>query len=246
MNLYKKFLVKSGLFLSDILRFVLNIVSEMPPEKSRSSKLKNLFIITSTINPTHKRKMAFNSKQRFKQTLKTIYSIRECSPDSDIFLLDNSSITNHQKRCLTKLVNRYYDFSNYKIHKYLRDYATIGMPETIMILSVINDVRKLPYKLIFKISGRYFLTKDFNITAFATKKMTFRPYKYNVSTRLYSFPNFMINIYRRQQIASIIGSLFGASIEDLIARGLMPKFFVLKSNIGLKGFIGSSGEAINE
>jgi hypothetical protein len=246
MSLHKKILIKMGLLFSDLLRFIINRDINKLTISTELMERRSLFIITSTINPTHNRKMAFNSDQRFDQTVKTILSIRKIVPDADIFLLDNSSLSCKQRILIVELVDKFYDFSKNRLQKYFRSYSVIGFPETMMILSVIKDIDRYAYKLIFKISGRYYLNESFNLKSFSLNKMTFRAYEHNVSTRLYSIPIGMLNIYRRQQFSALLGSLFGVSVEDVIARGINPNFVTYTPNLGIAGKIGANGEAINE
>jgi len=134
---------------------------------------KNIVLITSKIYVSNK-KLSYSKKrslytveERFKQTLRTITSIKQKIPDSFIVLFDNSNFTEKELEILNenadcfinipnnKLLNYYTDKCEYKylaeLHQQLNSYY--------YFLKFI-DYTKI--KNFFKISGRYYLNDKFD------------------------------------------------------------------------------------
>jgi mannosyltransferase OCH1-like enzyme len=142
---------------------------------------KNIIIITSVLNITnnplsyyHKRSV-FTIEERFKQTLKSIKSIKEkmgfdMGSKIEIFLCECSDLLLYPEyeEILKKEVTYYYNFyddfetRNNVLSKYK------GLGELYLMkkaLKIINNSGE-KYKFIFKLSGRYFLNENFSYQDF--------------------------------------------------------------------------------
>ena len=133
----------------------------------------NLFLITSCIktNIGH-----YNAQERFNQTVETIESIRNNCPDSIIFIADNSS---------SPLGDKIYEFLSSKCDfvanvsgdtnaKNFNDAGLKSAGDAYLLMKMIEILLShtkamkmiASSKRIFKISGRYKLTNNFDINVF--------------------------------------------------------------------------------
>jgi hypothetical protein len=123
------------------------------------------FIILSNINSQHS---VFSGTQRFVQTLETIHSIRIKVPNSKIIFCDNSNIelTHEQKSIIKERVDKFIEYENNFFNTYVNTSGNNkGINELFLMKYVLSEAKKssLIGKRIFKISGRYRLSDDFNI-----------------------------------------------------------------------------------
>jgi hypothetical protein len=148
-----------------------------------------LFLVTSAIN---------GDPQRLHETEQTIESIHRACPIASIWVLESSF--EHQNVVFPRATVKHYNSRFIQgVKKTGRDVAyiknAIELHTTIDILSTIPN----RYSHIFKISGRYVLTDQFNLQAHVANKATFAqarqtgyPLDYvgtdgMLMTRLYSF-----------------------------------------------------------
>jgi mannosyltransferase OCH1-like enzyme/glycosyltransferase involved in cell wall biosynthesis len=140
-------------------------------------KSKNLVILTSVLNCSdnplsyYNIRSIFDVNERYKQTLKSISTIKQKIPDCEILLCECSDLDEFQdlEIELKEKVDYYYNF--YKIvsvrEKVISKYKGLG--EANLLLESINIVENELYKKytnIFKLSGRYYLNNNFNYDIF--------------------------------------------------------------------------------
>lgn len=140
--------------------------------------MKCLFIVTSAIMSG-----SGNSQERFIQTLHTLDSIRSRIPNADIWILEgsNTGLEKNMHELLGPI--RLFDFSkDDRIQDIMRlldyynppfeqkewiDFFKLGalknLIESYMIRTALCKIDKDRYDFVFKLSGRYFLTEDFDI-----------------------------------------------------------------------------------
>ena len=138
--------------------------------------VKNIIIITSVINCPDKeltyygKRSVFTTKTRYKQTLKTIETIRKHIPNVDIFLAECSNMTNFvdYEDDIREKVDYYFNFHNDEGVKKAVYSGSKGWGETKLLLASLEKINqlKMNYKYLFKISGRYYLNDDFNYENF--------------------------------------------------------------------------------
>lgn len=133
--------------------------------------MNNIILITSAINIKKESpafihsntRSYFNFEERFRQTIYTICNIKIFFPDSQIYLVDCSEISENNKKILDQ-------FSNLKILK-MQDLCpdkakicqtskSLGLTESIITdffnqYIIDNDIK---FDFLLKISGRYFFT----------------------------------------------------------------------------------------
>jgi hypothetical protein len=143
----------------------------------------NLFIITSAINSTNSMGV-FSSNDRFLQTLNTISSIRKNIPNSLIYIADITDLCDNYIQQLSSLTDKFISCSGGKHlsksigEQYiLQTVLSLHLPE----LQVISNI--------FKLSGRYYLNDNFNISDFVTNKYNFLRGDLCYHTTLFSIPH---------------------------------------------------------
>jgi hypothetical protein len=122
----------------------------------------NLFIVTSTIVTNHG---MISSQDRFLQTIETIESIRKNDKNSKIFLIDNSEIPEEIKKILSDKVDMFMGIGQRNATKIFNINQMKGAGELYMLLVAIDFLmsNNLKFKRIFKLSGRYKLSDNFDM-----------------------------------------------------------------------------------
>jgi hypothetical protein len=129
---------------------------------------KTVFIVSSTINADIG---YINHRDRFRETLETIESIRRYAKDSLILLVDNSTLRLDSN--LESIMQRMVDFYLYVgDRKPAIEFNKNGVRSAgeaylfLVALDFIENNIKEDIHRVFKISGRYKLTEDFDITEY--------------------------------------------------------------------------------
>jgi len=174
------------------------------------------FIVLSTINTTLGK---IDTSTRFAQTLDTLNSIRDKVPNSKIVFIDNSidSLTSEQTAILKSQVD-VFKAIDHNLFTLAANYNGLkGEGELYLMYEAIKLIKQhnLISNRIFKISGRYFLNKYFNIEYYLNpdyyNKYIFKINVWDVSwdnfitkktviyfeTRLWSFCSSLLNEYER-------------------------------------------------
>lgn len=120
----------------------------------------NLVIISSAINTCsaplsyYPIRSVFDKQQRYEQTLKTIESLDRI-PDKEVYFVECTDIPEFEDG-IKRRVNFYKNV--YKGNEAIIDGPYKNVGEAISLLVVETD----EYENVFKISGRYYLTDEFN------------------------------------------------------------------------------------
>lgn len=166
----------------------------------------HIFVITSILNP---KVGVLDPETRYKQTLRTVESIKEKAPGAMILLLDSSpEIEQYKVDTLRGQVDYFISLSN---HSMALELAKNGLksPGECYIMAVAIDVIRnlalLDVQRVFKITGRAELTDDFHIEDYDNPQMKNKyvfqtpviswmsPQIKLVNTRLWSFDYNMID-----------------------------------------------------
>jgi hypothetical protein len=127
---------------------------------------KNVVLITSKIYVSEKKfsyvnkRSIYSKKERFDQTLETIFSVKINIPNSYIILFDNSQFDSDEFKILTMMVDKFINITdNNNLNFYTNEYEYKAFAEISQIL-LFNDVffkyvDKKSINHFFKISGRY-------------------------------------------------------------------------------------------
>lgn len=164
----------------------------------------DLFIITSVIhvNPSigwtyTNIRSAYTDTERYKHTQESIESIRLRCPSAKIALLEASKLTDNEKEYFQKNVDYFCDYSEDNWVLEATESIKKGYGEIRQILRFLETLPQIPFRRLFKLSGRYWLSPHFDETAYSLELPTFKLYGTQVSTILYSYPLVYLNEYKR-------------------------------------------------
>lgn len=116
----------------------------------------NLVIVTSIIRPVNDITV-FKPEQRINQTKITISSLRDKIPNVYIVMLEGGNITTNEENLFGSLVDELHQIDVRKCHK---SQGEVTLLYTYLTSKYFNDLENI--QTISKMSGRYYLTKDFN------------------------------------------------------------------------------------
>jgi len=247
----------------------------------KSKKSKNIVLITSAIYTNYG---IYNTQQRIEQTLETAKSAKEFIPNAVTVLIDNSKdeIQNDDSKELNELIEfvDYYidnsedpdmqffhqNVSNYDIGKNAME--TFGLLKTLNHFKtddeLINEIKNSDR--IFKLSGRYKVTEQFNFDNFSNKntkdKYVFKKAQPAwidpvvtrtqtlLQTRLWSFtPGLLdetIELYKNisNNMMSVFNNNQYIDIEHSMSRFVPKDKLVELETVGLVGNIAPNGMMI--
>lgn len=219
--------------------------------------MENIVLVTSIIKPpntplSYGVRSVYTSEQRFQQTKLTIQSINEKIPDAKIFIIECSDLNedeiNYFSQNSTYFVNLY---NNVNLRNLMHSNSK-SLCEGTMTISALDFLiqNNIQYDNLIKVSGRYYLSENFNINNFMNNDIVL---KYidnntnNVFTGLYKIPKkyvenlnlFLKNSYNKMM--SFIGYevLFSEFIQTL------PGIKININPIGLKGYVSVSNDFYN-
>jgi hypothetical protein len=190
---------------------------------------ENLIIITSAINILQSLSV-FNTQERFIQTLYTIESIKKKFPECFILLVEITDIYVEMKNELENKCN---------IVVYLPDkkdtVKSIG--ETYLMLSAIEHIPNT-IKNIYKISGRYYLTDNFNLDEFKHNKYNFLLSDNCYHTTFYSIPISKLDQYKKCIILSQqIINTYKTDIEHALFSTIPKEDINIVSKLNCRGIV---------
>ena len=219
--------------------------------------MENIVLVTSIIKPpntplSYGVRSVYTSEQRFQQTKLTIQSINEKIPDAKIFIIECSDLNedefNYFSENSTYFLNLYNNINlRNLIHSNSKSLCEGSMTISALDFLIQNNIQ---YDNLIKVSGRYYLSENFNINNFMNNDIVL---KYidnntnNVFTGLYKIPKkyvenlnlFLKNSYNK--MISFIGYevLFSEFIQTL------PGNKININPIGLKGYVSVSNDFYN-
>lgn len=235
------------------------------------------FLLSSAINTKFG---IFNSEQRLRQTLDTIESIRGRVPGAKIILIEMGGIalTDEQEDVLKKSVDRLINFNhdpsvvelynstdNWDIVKNVTEVMCFSRALTTLTehTDILDDVQR-----IFKVSGRYTLTDDFDINYYEQYKVQhhivvsqsrssqfpfdFTQVERQFMSRLWSWPaslnSEIISLYNQGLIFIQERILAGGycDIEHMLYKFLDHNKLIEKDTVGIRGHIGPNGAAVTD
>jgi hypothetical protein len=216
------------------------------------------FIITSVINTistelTYGPRSYYNSTERFKDTLKTIQSIKHYVPTAEIYLIEGSKLNHDMEFVFQSLLDVYINTSNNSEITQGINSKMKGYGEALQLKYMFNNYNLEKYDFIFKISGRYYLNENFDlIKLIYSNNVLFCKGKSNnppiVSTVLYMIPKISFNniknvydivykIYKNKDTHYIRGYIAQLHYERIIPEIL--KDYTIVDSIGVEGLVSS-------
>jgi hypothetical protein len=235
---------------------------------------KSLFLVSSAIHTKHG---VYDAETRLQQTIDTCKSIQsKCN--ADIILLDGGekSLTIEEKKILSDYIYRFYDFTEEDTVKQIQKVdnwdVVKNMIEVVMFGSFFDlmsttDLKLPHYDRIFKMSGRYTLTDEFDHDFHLQQegKIVIRgPYtsQFNSTitggvtlqymSRLWSFDSCHLEYIRDTYVDMFnhmnerLNNGGYIDIEHLLYHHLHHTLIVTPKRIGVQGNIAPNGHAIME
>ena len=217
--------------------------------------MNNLVLITSVICTTNKplsyinTRSIYSHEERFEQTKKTIQTIREKIPNSKIFIVECSNLTEDMNNYL--LENSDYFLNLYPDEKIRNNTTSLSksLGEGTMTLCALKYIidNNIEFENLIKISGRYWLSEKFNYTNFNNNDIVIKYIennKHNAFTALYKLPKAsVVNFIKflENRINDMINCI---GFEILFANFIQyENFNIINVNpIGLDGYVSVAKE----
>jgi hypothetical protein len=199
--------------------------------------MKIAFIVGSFITPYQGGSAsAYSVKERIEQTHKTLKSIRSKCPSAKIFFVEGSETDISELNFdYDELIRPAKDFEAKKLI-----YSMPKSPgECVMMIYTANAVALEEYDLVFKMSGRYTLTDNFDVNNFSLEKFTFYDHiQWGYETTLYSFPGNLKNIWVETLQKSLLhmSNKKIDSIEIVMRQWLNVKYVHGVDKLGIQGY----------
>ena len=207
------------------------------------------FVVTSLIycndRPlTYGVRSHFLAEERATQTLATIRSIRQYAPGAVIVLIE-AGLREDIPEEIKKSADRYVYVGNKIIVRATCDSRFKSLGETTLLLV---GQRFLPQaKQYVKMSGRYWLNEEFNLSAWHGKNFTFYYIRPDfISTRLYRFSARATRHWRLALIKSLPYLFLDYPIEYLLQKCIPNSCIDTVHRVGVSGFDGVTGTDIKE
>jgi len=143
--------------------------------------IKNLILVTSIINIPNLPfsysaiRSIFNRNERFEQTKNTIKTIKNKIPESKIMLIECSDLNNEENEYIKNNVEYFLNlYGNENYEKYIFGLSK-SMGENTLILQAFEYLKlnNIIYENFYKMSGRYWLTDNFNYENFNNDKICY-------------------------------------------------------------------------
>jgi hypothetical protein len=219
--------------------------------------MENIVLITSIIKTpniplSYGTRSIYTSEERFEQTKLTIQSIREKIPNCKIFIVECSELSDDEKDYFIKncdYVLNLYNNIDLRNKIYSRSKA---LGEGTMTISALDFLKKnnIYYNNLIKVSGRYFLSENFNIENFINDDIVI---KYidnndnNVFTGLYKLPIKCIENFKEFLQYNYNNMVLCMGYECLFAQFIKTQQHKKQifNPIGLKGYVSVSNDFYN-
>ena len=217
--------------------------------------MNDLVLITSVICTTNKplsyinTRSIYSHEERFEQTKKTIQTIREKIPNSKIFIVECSNLTDDMNNYLVEKSDY---FLNLYPDEKIRNNTTglsKSLGEGTMTLCALKYIinNNIEFENLIKISGRYWLSEKFNYTNFNNNDIVIKYIennKHNAFTALYKLPKAsVVNFIKflENRINDMINCI---GFEILFANFIQyENFNIINVNpIGLDGYVSVAKE----
>jgi hypothetical protein len=212
--------------------------------------MNNLVLITSVICTPNiplsyiSTRSVFSHEERFEQTKKTIISIRNKIPNSKIFIVECSDLNKEQNDYLNKNTDYFLNlYDNTEIRKNIHSKSK-SLGEGTMTYCALDYIinNNIYYDNLIKISGRYWLSNNFDYDVFNCNNIIIKYIdnnKNNVLTALYQLPKEYVLKFK-----IFLGNSFNEMI-NCIGYEVLFAIFIKSQNtnvinlnpIGLEGFV---------
>ena len=233
--IYKMFVVFPWVFFIYILFVPILFFGNFYRKKSKGDIV---FFITSVFYFKQKRlcysdtRSVFSPKQRELDTIKTIKSIREKIPSAKIALIE-AGLFSELSVDLKAQVDYFIFLGNNFFVRFFVDSANKSFGEA--VISVLG-IRKLNFNRFFKISGRYWLNDNFDLSKYDQDEFCFKELGGGgFSTRLYSFPGNLKLIWTRALLMGLPYFFINYPIEFVLGKMIHSDLVKKINKLGLSG-----------
>lgn len=218
--------------------------------------MKNLVLITSVINTCDKplsyinTRSIYSTEERFEQTKRTIQSVKEKVPNCKILLVECSQLTDTISNYLKENCDFFVNYYDNLLIRQNTEGISKSLGEGTMTIHAIEYINNncIEYDNLIKISGRYWLSENFNYEKFNNNIVIkyIDNNLYNCFTALYQLPKTNVDMLRIFLINNI------TSMEQCIGYEVLFANFIncfdnkiILNPIGLSGFVSVSNDAYN-
>jgi hypothetical protein len=245
-QLYRVFLIYPfQLIVTPIVLFF------MRNKPNGQTKAERCFIITSVIYTKegiiqyNSPRTIFTPEKRAEQTVQTVQSIRQYAPGAKIILVE-SGMKEDLPFDLAKIVDQYIYVGNDRLVRWGCDSIYKSLGEIMMLLRALGRFT-IQADFYFKISGRYYLNEEFDLSKWNQGDFVFQFIKENyICTRLYGFRATALNRWKKTLLNGILLTRIGYPIENILADYVPKKYVQRIIRLGVMGIGGSSNEIIRD
>jgi len=229
---------------------IINKIQDLESIIEENITNKNIVIITSVINCIDKplsyypKRSIFNINDRYKQTLKSIDSIKKNIKNVDILFCECSDLTdyNMMEEDIKNKVDYYYNFYNNENIRNNVESEFKGLGEASILLEALNKITN-NYENIFKLSGRYYLNSDFNYEIFNNTYNIFTTW--DNSDISYCTIFYKIHIEYIEYYQNILKNMFNDLKNDISIESCMYKYFIenveIINKVNVSGLLATEG-----
>ena len=219
--------------------------------------MNNLVLITSIINtPTiplsyTNIRSVFSHEERFNQTKKTIETIRINIPNVKIIMVECSDLTDEQNKYMISNVDYFINLINNQEEKQNIYSISKALGEGTMTMCAINFVisNKIQFDNFFKITGRYWLSDNFNYDNFDNDKIVVTNIcNVDTNTSLYKLNKKYIDIFYQflfLNIDNMCKCIGYETLFSLFLKTIDASSICVLNKIGVNGFISVSNDFVN-
>ncbi len=198
------------------------------------------FLITSVIYSKENKKVTyggarsiFTPEERMQQTAHTIATIRQKAPQAKVVLIEAG--LRDLPADLQEKADQYLYLGDKKLVRLACDSTFKSLGETSMLLYTLKYLKQ-EADFYFKISGRYFLSDEFDLNSWSDGGFVlhFMQDDY-ISTRLYGFRKEMMKTWKAALIKGLPFAFIGYAIENTLVKFIPKKFTRRINRLGVSG-----------
>jgi hypothetical protein len=217
--------------------------------------MKNLVLITSVIctqntplSYTNIRSV-YSHEERFEQTKKTIKTVKEKIPNSKLFIVECSNLNEEQSDYLIKNSDFFLNLYNDESIRIQTCGISKSLGEGTMTYNALKFIFKnnIQFDKLIKISGRYWLSNDFNYNKFDNNNIIIKYIENNIDnvfTALYQLPKKSVKnleLFIESKFNDMINCI-GYEVLFAIFIKSETDFVIHLDPIGLEGFVSIANE----
>lgn len=206
-----------------------------------------LFLVASTIRTgaaplsyTSSRSV-YSAAERLEQTVEGLRSVRLRVPSATVALLENSDIPAAWERRLLGECDWLLRSDRHPLGRLLRDGPFKGGAEAFQLAAALTTVPVPADERIFKLSGRYSLTEDFELERFPRSGFCVNAFGGVTSTVLYSVGADVRGLYLEHLRRTVRETGRGTQLENLLFAGVPAGSLHEVDVLGVTGLVAVDG-----